>query len=112
MRFKLAGAGAVLLSSIALAQTPTAPELHLRGDRFKPLTYSELTPAQKAMVDDMLTGERKGVMSGPFNTLPRSLEMGDAAQKLGGVRCGSIRFFRALERNGDSDNGPFLECTV
>jgi 4-carboxymuconolactone decarboxylase len=92
MRFKLAGVGAVLLSSIALAQTPTAPELHLRGDRFRPLTYSELTPAQKAMVDDMMTGERKGVMSGPFNTLLRSPEMGDAAQKLGA----QVRFHSVL----------------
>jgi len=83
MRLKLAGAGILLLSSIALAQTPTAPELHLRGDRFRPLTYTELTPQQKAMVDDMLTGERKGVMNGPFNVLLRSPEMGDAAQKLG-----------------------------
>jgi 4-carboxymuconolactone decarboxylase len=35
------------------------------------------------MVNDMMTGERKGVMNGPFNALLRSPEMGDAAQKLG-----------------------------
>jgi 4-carboxymuconolactone decarboxylase len=92
MRLKFAGMGILVLSSFALAQTPTAPDLHLRGDRFKPLTYTELTPQQKVMVDDMLTGERKGVMSGPFNVLLRSPEMGDAAQKLGA----QVRFHSAL----------------
>jgi len=92
MRLKLAAAGILLVSSIALAQTPTAPELHLRGGRFKPLTYTELTPGQKAMVDDMLNGERKGVMNGPFNVLLRSPEMGDAAQKFGA----QVRFHSTL----------------
>jgi 4-carboxymuconolactone decarboxylase len=94
MRLKLAGAGILLLSSIALAQTPTAPDLHLRGDRFRPLTYTELTPGQKAMVDDMLNGERKGVMNGPFNVLLRSPEMGDAAQKFGA----QVRFHSTLPK--------------
>ena len=92
MRLKFAVAGILFLSSFALAQTPTAPELHLRGDRFRPLTYTELTPPQKVMVDNMLTGERKGVMSGPFNVLLRSPEMGDAAQKFGAL----VRFHSAL----------------
>jgi 4-carboxymuconolactone decarboxylase len=83
MRLIYAGAVILLLSSIVAAQTPTAPELHLRGDRFRPLTYKELTPEQKAMVDNMMTGERKGVMNGPFNALLRRPETGDAAQKLG-----------------------------
>jgi 4-carboxymuconolactone decarboxylase len=83
MRLKFVGIGFVVLSSLAIAQTPTAPDLHLRGDRFKPLTYGELTPEQKAMVEDMMTGERKGGMNGPFNVLLRSPEVGDAAQKLG-----------------------------
>ncbi len=83
MRLIYAGAVILLLSSIVAAQTPTAPELHLRGDRFRPLTYKELTPEQKAMVDNMMTGERKGGMNGPFNALLRRPETGDAAQKLG-----------------------------
>jgi 4-carboxymuconolactone decarboxylase len=83
MRLIYAGAVILLLSSIVAAQTPTAPELHLRGDRFRPLTYKDLTPEQKAMVDNMMTGERKGVMNGPFNALLRRPETGDAAQKLG-----------------------------
>ena len=83
MHLKFLGAGIVLTYSLAFAQISTGPDLHLRGDRFKPLTYKDLSPAQKAMVDDMLTGERKGVMNGPFNILLRSPEMGNAAQKLG-----------------------------
>ncbi|MGD0964435.1 MAG: hypothetical protein ABSA57_11095 [Candidatus Acidiferrales bacterium] len=59
MPFKFVAVGVIVLSSFALAQTPTAPELHLRGDRFRPLTYTELTRAQKAMVDNMMGGERK-----------------------------------------------------
>ena len=31
-------------------------ELHLRGDRFKPLTWDELTPEQRTMVTDVLNG--------------------------------------------------------
>jgi 4-carboxymuconolactone decarboxylase len=69
-------------AAIATAQTPTTPDLQLRGDRFKPLTYSELTPEQKTLVEHLLSGER-GTLSGPFNVMLRSPEMGDLAQKLG-----------------------------
>jgi 4-carboxymuconolactone decarboxylase len=72
----------LLLSASAAAQTPTATDLQLRGDRFKPLTASELTPEQKTLVDHLLAGER-GTLSGPFNVMLRSPEMGDLAQKLG-----------------------------
>ena len=37
----------VFAIGLALAQAPT-PDLHLRGDRFKPLTYDKLTPEQTA----------------------------------------------------------------
>lgn len=67
---------------MATAQTSTAPDLHLRGDRFKPLTYSELTPEQKALADHVMTGER-GSLNGPYNVFLRSPEMGDLAQKFG-----------------------------
>lgn len=70
------------LVGMANAQTPGGKELNLRGDRFKPLNYGELTPQQKAMVEHLLSGERGG-LNGPFNVLLRSPEMGDAAQKLG-----------------------------
>jgi 4-carboxymuconolactone decarboxylase len=82
MRTRLLLAAILAFAAAATAQTPTVPDLHLRGDRFKPLTYSELTPEQKTLVEHLLSGER-GTTTGPFNVLLRSPEMGDAAQKLG-----------------------------
>jgi 4-carboxymuconolactone decarboxylase len=58
------------------------PPLDLQGDRFKPLTAEQLTPEQKAMVDDLLSGARTS-LEGPFNVLLRSPEMGNLSQKLG-----------------------------
>lgn len=82
----------VFVIGLALAQAPT-PDLHLRGDRFKPLTYDKLTPEQKAMADHLLAGERGG-MNGPFNVTLRSPEVGDAAQKLGAL----VRFHSSLPK--------------
>jgi 4-carboxymuconolactone decarboxylase len=77
-----------VLMSMARAQ---APELHLRGGRFAPLSYDKMTPPQKAMTDHLLAGERK-TADGPFNVLLRSPEMGDLAQKLGA----ELRFHSSL----------------
>jgi 4-carboxymuconolactone decarboxylase len=82
MRLRFLLPGILVLAAGATAQTPTATDLHLRGDRFKPLTAGELTPEQKTLVDHLLSGER-GTLNGPFNVLLRSPEMGDLAQKLG-----------------------------
>jgi 4-carboxymuconolactone decarboxylase len=71
-----------LLSGRVMAQSPASPDLHLRGDRFKPLTYDQLDPEQKALVEHLLAGERGG-LNGPFNVTLRSPVMGDLAQKLG-----------------------------
>jgi len=76
---------------MANAQNPAPRDLNLRGDRFKPLTYDQLTPEQKTMVEHLFAGERGG-MNGPFNVLLRSPEMGDLAQKLGA----QLRFHSAL----------------
>jgi len=57
-------------------------DLGLRGDRFKPLAPEQFTPAQKTMVNDLLSGTRTS-LAGPFNVLLRSPEMGNIAQKLG-----------------------------
>lgn len=78
----------IALPVLAIAQTP---DLHLRGDRFAPLTYTQLTSEQKTMVDHLLSGERKG-MNGPFNALLHSPEIGDAAQRLGA----QVRFHSSL----------------
>ena len=57
-------------------------ELNLRGGRFAPLTWDTMNPAQKTMVNDLLSGTRTA-LNGPFNVLLRSPEMGNIAQKLG-----------------------------
>ncbi len=91
MRLSTISLGILLSIGFASAQTPASPDLHLRGDRFKPLTYDQLTPEQKAMADHLLAGERGG-MNGPFNVTLRSPEVGDQAQKLGAL----LRFHTTL----------------
>jgi len=90
----------VFLGSIAavVAQNPgpSAPvpdpnTVKLVGDRFKPLTYREMTPEQKKMFESLISGERRGA-GGPFNVLLRSPEMGDLAQKFGA----SMRFHSTI----------------
>jgi len=74
-----------LASWLIAAQTPQTPDtsnLGLVGDRFKPLTWDQMTAEQKTMTMNLLTGPRRG-LGGPFNVLLRSPEMGDLAQKLG-----------------------------
>ena len=71
-----------LMLGAALAAAQDRRELNLRGDRFKPLTWDDLTPDQKVMVNDLLAGSR-GSLSGPFNVTLRSPEMGNLSQKLG-----------------------------
>jgi 4-carboxymuconolactone decarboxylase len=91
MRICVVCLGIAVLSGLALAQSPAARDLHLRGDRFQPLTYDKLTAEQKAMVEHLLAGERGGT-NGPFNVTLRSPEMGDLAQKLGA----QLRFHSSL----------------
>jgi 4-carboxymuconolactone decarboxylase len=86
-------AAAVALS-VVVALALAAPSFKLRGDRFKPLTYEEMTSQQKTMMDHLLSGERKGSTDGPFNVFLRSPEMGDVAQQLGA----QIRFHTSLPR--------------
>lgn len=75
-------AGAILLIGIAAAAAAEGPRFTLRGDRFMPLTWEEMTPAQKTMTEHVLAGKR-GAMNGPYNVLLRSPEMGDLAQQFG-----------------------------
>ena len=91
MRFPILFAAVIALLGVASAQAPVPHELNLRGDRFRPLKWEELTPEQKTMVEHLYAGERGG-MNGPFNVTLRSPEMGDLAQKLGA----QLRFHSAL----------------
>lgn len=93
MHFELAGSVLGALIGMAFAEQPGHPPLNMRGDRFKPLTYEEMTPEQKIMTDNILAGER-GSMHGPYNVMLRSPEMGDLAQKFGA----HIRFYSSLSK--------------
>lgn len=98
--FLFCGTLAGLIGSLAVvvAQNPgpSAPvpdpnTVKLVGDRFKPLTYRDMTPEQKRMFESLISGERRGA-GGPFNVLLRSPEMGDLAQKFGA----SMRFHSSI----------------
>ena len=91
MRLQVISIGIAILAGLAAAQDPKPSDIHLRGDRFKPLTYDTMTPAQKTMLEHLLAGERGGA-NGPFNVTLRDPEMGDQAQKLGA----QLRFHSAL----------------
>ena len=84
---------AAVLATGSFVAAQTARQLNLRGDRFKPLTWEQLTDAQKTMVGDLLSGSRAS-LSGPFNVLLRSPEMGNLAQKLGEY----VRFHTSVPR--------------
>jgi 4-carboxymuconolactone decarboxylase len=93
MYLQLAGAGVTGVLGFAAALALTTPVLNLRGDRFKPLSYEQLTPEQKTMADHVLAGDR-GSLNGPYNVLLRSPEMGDLAQKFGAY----TRFHSSLSK--------------
>lgn len=92
--------GLVASLAVAAAQTPNPGPAAARpdpnsvkmfGDRFKPLTYAEMTAPQKKMFENLISGERRGA-GGPFNVLLRSPEMGDLAQQFGA----SIRYHSSI----------------
>ena len=96
VRCALVGTIGSLAVVIAQNPGPSAPPpdpntVKLIGDRFKPLTYRDMTPEQKKMFESLIGGERRGA-SGPFNVLLRSPEMGDLAQKFGA----SMRFHSTI----------------
>jgi 4-carboxymuconolactone decarboxylase len=90
----LSVAGVVIVAAGQAPATQSKPDprsITLRGDRFKPLTYDEMTAAQKTMLENLIAGPRSGA-NGPFNVLLRSPEMGDIAQKFGA----SMRFSSSI----------------
>src|SRR5215470_18166926 len=70
---------------------PDPNSVKLIGNRFAPLTYTSMTPEQKKMFEDLISGERRGA-AGPFNVLLRSPEMGNLAQQFGA----SMRFHSSM----------------
>jgi 4-carboxymuconolactone decarboxylase len=87
--------GCLLAAGVVSAQAPkpNPRDVKLVGDRFKPLTWDEMTPAQHTMLEHLFTGDRGGA-TGPFNVLLRNPEMGDLAQQFGA----SLRFHSSLPR--------------
>ena len=82
-----------LTAAQAPAPRPDPRTVRLRGDRFRPLTYDEMTPAQRTMIEHVLAGPR-GSTDGPFNVQLRSPEMGDLGPQFGA----STRFATTVPR--------------
>jgi 4-carboxymuconolactone decarboxylase len=90
---------ALLLSSCLLAFStlafgqakPDLSKINLRGDRFAPLKYENMTPEQQGMINHLLAGDR-GTTTGPFNVMLRNPAWGDLAQAFGG----QLRFHSSL----------------
>jgi 4-carboxymuconolactone decarboxylase len=68
----------LVLVGFAGAQAPA-----LRGDRFKPLNYDQMTAEQKVMADLVMSGRIQGGTGGPFNVLLRSPALGTAVVRYG-----------------------------
>ena len=69
----------------AAAVSVAAPELNLRGDRFRPLKYDELNPAQKALADrELASPSRSG--GGPLNIYLRSPDFAALARPMSNYR--------------------------
>jgi 4-carboxymuconolactone decarboxylase len=79
---KLIIAGTVGALFGAAVVAAAAPELNLRGGRFKPPAYAELSPDQKAFVDKEIAAGRTPGAGGPFNIYLRSPEMAELSRPL------------------------------
>jgi 4-carboxymuconolactone decarboxylase len=86
------------------AQKLPIESIQLRGDRFKGLSYAEMTPEQRVMLDHTVNSARSvtnTTANGPFNVLLRSPEIGDLSQALGNA----LRFSSGL-------SGPLRELAT
>lgn len=90
---KIRIASVAAVAALACAQDAPPKKFELKGNRFKPLTWETMNPAQKKMVSNLLSGERGGT-GGPFNVTLRAPEMGDIAQNLGAY----MRYHSSLPR--------------
>jgi 4-carboxymuconolactone decarboxylase len=87
----LAGTVGGLIGAAVVATA--APEFNTRGNRFRPLAYTELTPEQRAFADKEIAGGRKPE-TGPFNIYLRSPEMAELSRPLGDY----LRFMAPMPR--------------
>jgi 4-carboxymuconolactone decarboxylase len=67
-------------------------KLELRGDRFPPLDYNDMTPQQKAVAGKIVSGAIQGGSGGPLNTLLRSPDVAEGVARYGEY----IRFHSTL----------------
>jgi 4-carboxymuconolactone decarboxylase len=63
------------------------------AERMAPVPLEKMSPAQRKVADDIMSGPRKG-MSGPFNAWLRSPELADRLQKVGEY----LRFNTSLDK--------------
>ena len=80
-RYMIMASAVFALGTLAGAATISfaAPDFVLRGGRFRPLSYEELTPAQKAFADGEIATGRKS-FDGPTNMYLRTPEMANASR--------------------------------
>jgi 4-carboxymuconolactone decarboxylase len=78
---KLLIAGIIGAVAGAAVIATAAPEFNTRGNRFRPLGYTELTPGQRVYADREIAAGRKPE-TGPFNIYLRSPEMADLSRPL------------------------------
>ncbi len=94
MLAKLIVAGTVGALIGAAVVASAAPELNLRGGRFKPPTYAQLNPEQKAYVDKEIAEGRNPGPNGPFNITLRSPQVAEMGRPL----TEYLRFKAPMER--------------
>jgi 4-carboxymuconolactone decarboxylase len=78
---KLLIAGIIGAVAGAAVVATAAPEFNTHGNRFRPLSYAELTPEQRAYADREIAAGRKP-QTGPFNIYLRSPEMAELSRPL------------------------------
>jgi 4-carboxymuconolactone decarboxylase len=78
---KLLIAGIIGAVAGAAVVATAAPEFNTRGNRFRPLSYGELTAEQRAYADREIAAGRKPE-TGPFNIYLRSPEMAELSRPL------------------------------
>ncbi len=78
---KLLIAGIIGAVAGAAVVATAAPEFNTRGNRFRPLSYGELTAEQRAYADREIAAGRKPE-TGPFNIYLRTPEMAELSRPL------------------------------